>query len=754
MNLRYYAEFRSIKEKLYRIEIYTSVSGKAEELTLSDSPCTVDYESESVYKPLKMSNAVVSIITDKVLTDLYTGENQGVRVMIRNLSDNVLEWFGYVSPNLYSSDFVNVNNSVDVEAVDTISSLENIKYSLIDGMPTFRSFQDIVTRLLDFADPDKVLNNVYVHDTNRISKSSTSSIFENVYILERNFFDELDEPSDCRSVIEEISKYLGYSLIQWKGAYYFIDYHFLSKGYSGFFQYNRTTGKTTKTNLDISIRNVMDIGIAEGTATIALGDVYNKITVVANMNNIKKLIPNLFDESDLRNQNNDQSKYYEVPYSANKKNYMLLLKYLRSAKNWGTKCGVGILSEELEEVTASNVNNIQWGSFFQSATDYLIEDGEPASLNYIDYLTFARPNTMLMFGEKGKIELLSPNYLLFSGGYLIVNLLYKYSGYPYPNSTVTTSEEKYVDNKYTMYLLDTRFRCRLRIGDYYYNGEEWASYSEYLANEAYYNQKIGSEQINGVTKWYIQHSDGSKEYIEKEEYDKIDLKDCFLLVHKNKVGDKIFDTPKKLTNSVSYKYNLSDSEEGVLIKLPSFVINGYLTFVVYEPESLGRGENPVTNPGGNRTPTYCHVSDLSLIYTNVKDFDSDGEEVTDTDTIHTNVINDNNVTEMSDLTLLVNSNSKNIPSYSNCATKNGANWDYVREFYNPIEDMLAFPERILIDKLYKHYCSPKFSYKNTLCRGFSILNRIKENSIGKTMVVNSMFIDYSNERCTVNIIDV
>lgn len=109
--------------------------------------------------------------------------------------------------------------------------------------------------------------------------------------------------------------------------------------------------------------------------------------------------------------------------------------------------------------------------------------------------------------------------------------------------------------------------------------------------------------------------------------------------------------------------------------------------------------------------------------------------------------------EMEDIELLVNSNAKNISSYSNCATKSGDKFDYLRTIYSPLHDKDALPEQILIDKLYKHYSSPKFRYSNNLNRGFSILSRIYENSIKKEMVVDQISIDYANESSNASLIE-
>lgn len=92
-------------------------------------------------------------------------------------------------------------------------------------------------------------------------------------------------------------------------------------------------------------------------------------------------------------------------------------------------------------------------------------------------------------------------------------------------------------------------------------------------------------------------------------------------------------------------------------------------------------------------------------------------------------------------------------SYSNCATKSGDKFDYLKTVYSPLHDKNVLPEQILIDKFYTHYKAPKFRYSNNLNRGFSILSRIYENSLKREMIVDQMSIDYANESCNVSLIE-
>lgn len=795
MKLRYYSEFKSRKDKTYRIEIHTVFATYSEELTLTDSPFTVEYESGTLYKPLKMSNSVTSILTDKILSDLYTAEGQNIEVRLYNKTDDILEWFGYMSPNLYSSDYITPLNIVELQAIDTVSVLENKKYSYINSSEVyFKSFKDVIMHILDIADPGKILSKLYFQETNRISKDVSTSLIEDIYIHERNFFDEANEPMNSRDVLEEISKYIGMTFIQYQDAYYMIDYDFIKNDELHFFVYDRINDTCGNVTIPSALLNVRNIGVSESAGSISLGDVYNKVSVVANMNQITNLCPELLDdEKDIVNQNSDPNKYYISNRDIDGKNHTLLNSFFKSKENWGylipSFSFIDIPAEGVE-VSIDNVNDIYSGVVWQKYSDYTTEDGEPSSLSWKTCVSFLQAYNMIGASRKTLLTLKNGEYSLFKGGYFIINIAYKMSGSFLPNDIIKTSDEAYSNTKYGAGFDNTTVPCKLYIDDYYYDGEVWRNrkyYTDRVARGYYkstnnltyqgaiwYRYKDGFGDWRFVTKGeydstsgekasggyddrnkvYAYRENGENIFVEKWYHDECVLKDGFYLVHINKENDKVFDDEKRLTNTVSYRFNLYDSTDGVAIKLPDDkILCGKIRFELGIPNHLGKYPMYRTD-GGCHPCTAFHISDFTFKYTNNKvTYDIFNNAVDDSDVVYSNVINDNNVTEMDDIELLINSNAKNISSYSNCATKSGDKFDYLKAVYSPLHDKNVLPEQILIDKLYTHYKAPKFRYSNNLNRGFSILSRIYENSLKREMVVDQMNIDYANESCNVSLIE-
>lgn len=525
MKLRYYSEFKSRKDKTYRSEIHTVFATYSEELTLTDSPFTVEYESGTLYKPLKMSNSVTSILTDKILSDLYTAEGQNIEVRLYNKTDDILEWFGYMSPNLYSSDYITPLNIVELQAIDTVSVLENKKYSYINSSEVyFKSFKDVIMHILDIADPGKILSKLYFQETNRISKDVSTSLIEDIYIHERNFFDEANEPMNSRDVLEEISKYIGMTFIQYQDAYYMIDYDFIKNDELHFFVYDRINDTCGNVTIPSALLNVRNIGVSESAGSISLGDVYNKVSVVANMNQITNLCPELLDdEKDIVNQNSDPNKYYISNRDIDGKNHTLLNSFFKSKENWGylipSFSFIDIPAEGVE-VSIDNVNDIYSGVVWQKYSDYTTEDGEPSSLSWKTCVSFLQAYNMIGASRKTLLTLKNGEYSLFKGGYFIINIAYKMSGSFLPNDIIKTSDEAYSNTKYGAGFDNTTVPCKLYIDDYYYDGEVWR-------NRKYYTDRVARgyyKSTNNLTYqgaiWY-RYKDGFGDwrFVTKGEYD-------------------------------------------------------------------------------------------------------------------------------------------------------------------------------------------------------------------------------------------
>lgn len=803
-NLRYYSEYDDLNNNRIRLEIYLdSVGVVSRELQLSDPAITIDYDNDSdIYKPLKKSGASINLLLPNVAADLFSGELLSPQVRIYR--NGLLFWFGYVTPNIYSQPYKDELDLLTLECVDSISNLASIDYK--SGTDEITSFKNIVLRLLDSVDSTRLANNIYIQKS--VKLNNNTNILSKLYIQERNFFDEKGEPQKSDEVLSDILQYLGFTMIQWKNAYYIIDVDAVASGDTSFIRYNRSGGTTANTTINIQTRDVMDIGIGLGNGNISLGGVYNKVTLIANNNPLSAILPSFDDEDDIVNQNSDPNKYYEESYTYDGTNYILLSGFFKSKGNWEYTAPSGntsiIPTDEIQEITPATRATISTGIFWQKVDSYKTEDGEPSSLNWKTYITMICGGWYHSYLPKLKLK--SPKTMILDGGYLIINMKYKFSTdyrahdvikskydsfntFGYCNDLTWTSDTSKIGAG--MWPDNTMFPCKLTIDNYFYDGEEWHDYDWFNARVArgyysFYGHTISMGHVGtGDTNWYrIKDNYGDWNYVTKEVYlasnkeketgasrpsnmywwtegntkvfitqdyyYECQLRDSFFLVHRNKTTETIYDTEYSLTNTVSYKMNIVDSSDGIAVKCPTdFVLYGKLNFEINACSKLGL-EPQYRSDNASTTLAAIHISDLTVKYSKTKSYNNIFSNSTaDPDVIYTNEVSSGFCEELEDITLRVNSENEIATSYSYVMGKNGSKYYYLKGLTFSDGDKLA--ENRLVERYVNYYKTPKYKYSNTLINdNITPFSLIYEHNLNKTMIVGGASYDLSNNRVTIN----
>ena len=806
--IKYFAEFDDIDNNRIRLDIdIQNAEGEAIELMLSDPAITIDYNAETIFQPLKKSGASINLLVPNVIEDLFTGELLNPTVSI--YKNNELFWFGYITPNIYSQPYKDTLDLLTIECVDTISNLENLDFQ---KQSSISSFINIITNILGRT--NTACSKLYIPTT--VAISGNTDILSNLYIQERNFYDEKDVPEKCDEVIGEILKYLGFQMLQYKDSFYIIDSKNMVDGNNSFLLYNLSTSATSTVTFDLSSRNVNDIGIAVGNGRVALDGVYNKVTVIANNNPLGTIIPELDDEDDLVNQNPNPQHYETKTYGYDDKDYTLLSAYFNSKNNWTTRPlyqyngTIETPPTEVTEVTDTVFDNGRYnleGCVFQKVAQYVTSDGEPSKLSWQTYLSFIRSYA---YGGVNYpfLTLRNSKPMVFDDGYLIINLKYKLSTELYAHSVVKSKYDSfdtygYYDKQWTSSVAEigsanwpnyTMFQCRLKIGDNFWNGEQWIKQSDYNAKVSRWNNTYmnydGVDAGSQTHYWFrIWNSYNEWEYVTESQYnsftgtkesgecpyaharftyrydtgpnEKVWITDefyyeknygnyCFL-IRKNIEGNQIMDVEYRLTNTVSYRFKILNSIDGIAI--PVDVENplyGNVEFTLYEPSSNLLFSNVLgldpqyqqSKPNG--TCRAIHISDLVMKFAKT----SENQDIfnmndVDPDVIYTNTVNSGFCQELEDIELRVNTANDNAISYSYVMAKSGDNYYYPKQL--TFSGSTALPEEKVIERYVSYYSSPKYKYSNTLKNDdVTPFSLITETNLNKTMIVNKATYDLSN----------
>jgi len=309
--MNYTGQFKNINNTLYQIDIDVNngITGSTE-IVLASEPFKVDYNAgDTIYSPLKLSNATCSILSSSYIFDIYSSTAQGTKLTLKNIDTNSVEWVGYVTPNIYTQGFENVIEQIDLEAIDGLSTLENYTYSTIDlENKNIKSLENILIHLISKCN---CYNHIYVNQNNSLlSSNDKTKIIDKLYIAEQNFFnDDATELIPATSmtnkeVLTEMLQYLGYTLTASGDSIYILDYDYIKSGFTNYTVYSTlnnwvtyTTGVTTLNN----IHSITTDSYKANGGTIELDTTYNQISIKTSVYQKESLLPDFFDDKVLTN---------------------------------------------------------------------------------------------------------------------------------------------------------------------------------------------------------------------------------------------------------------------------------------------------------------------------------------------------------------------------------------------------------------------------------------------------------------------
>lgn len=786
----YKGEFRNIDDRLISVYIGTSgsdiqdTSGQEKTiLLLADNPVTITSASDGIFAPIKADSCTIRILTEKIYPDIYSNTAQGTSVMVKD--EDAVIFYGYVTPNIYTQDYVGLDE-LEIEAISALSSLEYLRFSRSSN--SFTSWYDIIKMCLE---KTGYYDHFYFPDSfNYRSKEELDQpLLKVLYQFENNFFDDDQESTawTYKEILSEFCKYLGLSLVVYNAELYFIDYEHTDGKY---FLYNLPDDSVSEVVLD-DLYVITAESYKESNAKLSFDDTYNKISIKDNLYEVNSMIPDMMEN--LVNQNVNSNKYYESTATIDKKDYTLLSAFFKS-DDWYNYQPYSELTPDIMDNTTVDIINgepyVSYASFWQKVANYETAE-EPSSLDWTTYFTMY--NDMLLSNARFVCQTYPKKdiNLICNGGYFIINMDYKLSSSFKANDCLQSSDQKYSSTRNGTGYNNTLFPCRLYIGDYYYDGEKWVNKSEYQRKQAkgyYANQlELWEETRDPMPTWYKykdsdgdwkftnnkavwdaattekesgsykswQHvyfigaasstyDDGTRIYIDEDYYHECILQDRFYLVHINEEDDQIFDKIKSLTNTVSWRMNIADSQDGIAIKLPSFILNGKLRFELYGSNELGIYPNYLTD-GTSKVCKAIHIKNLEVLYKAsdnvVSVFDN---SVNSDDVVYTNIIDEDYVNEWNDMEIKINTQLDNrVTSYSSVLLKPSDD-DEVTFCYNLLNKNVGeyrIQEHNLIEKYYNHYSSPKAILEVTLENKLKPYSRVKENNINKIFTFDSYELD-------------
>ena len=452
MGLRYRIPFVDSNNTEYEVQIFREdYNGEAKELTGAASCFVVSGNDDNfMYSPVRTSSASIRVLDSELLLDLYSINNQYAAVKL--LRNGSLEWTGYIKPEQFTQPYVPSVADVSVECVCALSSLEHIKYEARTGTG-YVPIWDMLKYLIERCNGG--YRGVYVPWVYGKTHDLMDNVLEEIILCEENF---TSEDMNLLEVLEALCKFLNWTVHDIKGELWFVDADW--KGTYRKYDEDLDIYKEVQGN-QIQLQDVGFNGSGRNTLDVVPG--YNKASVKAINNVFEEVIKEEpfdilevvqtweYDEGDFEDARRAVRRF-KKPMMWEMFYYDLRMNALNfdEARNLDMNSEVAGCVEMTENgyrVTEKD------GKFVPKEEEFEWEDMLKVRLDGFGYILKAGDDKYKAFTVNG------------------VNSVWKDGAFGLDLSIRYTTGEDMVETAQT--LVDTYLYFMLRIGEYYWNGEDW-----------------------------------------------------------------------------------------------------------------------------------------------------------------------------------------------------------------------------------------------------------------------------------------
>jgi hypothetical protein len=277
MGLRYRIPFKDCRNTSYEVRIYRNgYTGEVKELDGAPSCFVVSGTDEDfMYNPVRTSTATINVLDSDLLLDLYSINNQYAPVKF--YKEGVLEWTGYIKPEQFTQPYIPNIESISVECVSALATLEHIGYKT-QNQSGYITMMELIRYIISSANGE--YRGVYLPWVYGSSSEMNGNVFEEIILCEENF---TSKEMNLLEVLEAVCKFLNWTVYDIKGHLYFVDADW--KGAYRVYD-EALTNYTNANGNEVFVQSVGFNGSGSNTLDIVHG--YNKASV--------KSINNVFDE--------------------------------------------------------------------------------------------------------------------------------------------------------------------------------------------------------------------------------------------------------------------------------------------------------------------------------------------------------------------------------------------------------------------------------------------------------------------------
>lgn len=777
--MKYEGRFRTLKDEMIQVVIITNndVSQEKEIFFADESPVMISQSSDGIFSPIKSRSCTIKLVTKDELFDIYSGSSHGTSVAVNNLTNSECLFYGYVTPCQYNQPYL-YNNEIEIEAVDAISTLQDFKYSYLNGKESSVAIMDIIKKLMEIAGYS---GKIYMqYNGNKLKVLQIPTQFE--YINDDIFFEDDGEASDCYAVLEEICNFYGISCVPYGNDVFFVDYQVIAYVEDDNLLY--TDLKSLVNSTFYITDSITKEDYAGDDQNLEMDEVYNKINIKADVAEVKDDDLGVNPEDDAKS-----STYYDTRIDAGErsdgKKWAIASRYFEyiqgtyandNSDNWQTPINCNIIADSVGYKLAGRFDKTYpsislarmafpygngAGTFNTIVGQCCLPTQQFGYESTKEMPYSAKWNNMLSFFTQG--YWLHKYYKEDNVGALSEDLQHQWETFIYEQRlggykpVLIYNSPKYVnyspaESDKTSYLCFTGNLLYQRECNYdkvHYNVwtiNEDTNYCDGIntpltefgcsgTDNAYSRRKGDADYNKGWNMLKLKLSIGNK-YWNGSQWTTTEST-CFIPYHKDNVvtDDEclIWTGWNKPVTNHNYTYKVNKDAFVIPINKENN-LQGYLHLEVYMPKipwnnQLYR-ENNYLRINYNNIPPVIFMKDFGLTLCSTdnseKWYDVFEDDEEDDDIIYSNPIDSNNVTDMDDLELKINTyNSQKPIAKSYIIEPSIVDGKVVEDsfkyhtagFYDNLIGNYKRQEMNLVDKYYNHYSEPKKIY-NCVVHGY------------------------------------
>lgn len=700
-NTKYQIFFRSINNELFTIQIKENgYTGSITELTGGVSPFLINYDSESefLYNPLRFSGGTLKVVGSDYLQSLFSTNYQQYKVNLLDKSNKIL-WTGYITPELYSQEYSGFNFELEIECISALSTLEYFKFEKkTETISLFQLIKDSVNK----ANGD--YSNIYIPCVYGY-KATEVNVLDSLSVASNNFIDEEGEAMTYKSILEEICRFLGWTMTERDGDIYFIDVDYIKNNNNQYFKYNYNLTSVSVVTLSTDKLNIQEIGSEGIENSLSIIGGFNKINVIASDYEVDNNM--LYPELELTN-----NLIADITKEKDNKRYVNKY-YTSSSHSLSIYDLVNNIYIKSNEPVFDNIGRQRAGAVAYASTSYSLDDipNKPSYTNMImikqrtelvDTNKYLYESSDAVTVEKYPVikTMTSSNGIVYD--YFIklainFNLFLLCSsddGIIYDNVFKTGGNNNWNDDN--IYVL-----AKLRIGNNYYDGKSWNTDS---------------------STYFKLYTDCSRDKV---------------------IGDWL---NARDTNNESLRV---PDLNGTIIHFDN-VISGDLELTLYNPRIV----NTKTGEPEKFFPVQYFIIKNIEINAQRMNFDDSINTKKDSskkDTLYTNVVNESFINEADDIELKLTSKNNSELSYSKITYGSGL----LDTITNKITNTEMKPEKLIINRVINQYKQPKLKLLQILKPDVTPYQLLTDNKlINKDFIIINENIDYYNDTDEITMLEV